>query len=454
MFESLKRIFGLGDKHLLESKQSIAFAEIYNQIWNAIYLIDEALGTYSWIVDVYLESDDRIFAVISQNGKLFKQHFSLEDDVLLIGDIEEIDLDSVEPNEQQQRTQIYQQKDGRYRWLSIAATTALNKNAELNSKELYDSFIDHINETGEYPILNFYHQPNTRLGIADYVARDDNLYILSGTFDNNEYGIAAAKGIANKEDYWGDSIEFWALEGKWLEVDIEQETVYLPVYTAGINTAVSILPEKDARCLGTVHISNNKNQSRGLVDMDEKVKEELNVLFDGDEELVDSFAQSADSINQEINETMVHQSADIEETETVEEETEDVEETETEDVIVELDETFIDDLLVDLSENESFEQHLETRFEQFSLPIVQRLQTQIENLQNELKQVKQTLQQNQEKLQETEVEQRERWENDLPQKTIVSYRARNRDNDEVVQTNGKPESYADVASKTLKKIGG
>lgn len=447
-------VYEIAGKEYPMENQAMAFSELYHEINEAIWLIDHALGTYSWVVDVYLSDDKNIFAVVSQNGKLFKQHFMFDGDDLIIGDSEEILLEPEMPMMTQ--TKVFQQKDGLYRWLCIAATTALNRNAELNSKQLYDSFIEHINETGEYPILNFYHQPNTRLGQADFAARDDNLYILSGTFDDNEFGKAAAKGLESKPGYWGDSIEFWALEGEWLDIDVENTQVSIPVYTKGINTAVSILPESDARCIGTLHIA----QSRGLDSMNDKIKKALIDLYEGNEELANQFEQSADRINQEINENMIHQS--VEEVEEVTEEIEEVveeiedelEEDEVEGSVVELDETFLPNLLADLEGNEQFEEMVQERINQAIAPLIEQLNSVVTALnvaQNKITALQTTQQETNRIVQENEAEKRQRWENDSPRKTVVSYRPRLQEIEEAepVVNNG---SYADKANNTLNKI--
>jgi len=440
-------------------QQAISFDELYYRIYEALYLIDEAMGTYTRLIDCYLTDDKNLLAVVAQNGKLYKQHFIVEGDDLMIGDFEEIPLEEDDDMPMMTGMQVIQQTDGRYRWIGIAATTALNNNGNFNSKQLYDSFIDYINETGEYPILNFYHQANTRLGITDFAARDDNLYILSGTFDDNKFGKAAAIGLQSDPGYWGQSIEFWYLDNEWYTKQVDGAMIQIPIYTQGINDATSIVPAHEAACLGTGIISQNK-YGGGYSNMDEKIKGNLDKLMG--EELADEFEQVADGVNQRVNESTVHQTTVeeiVEETETVEDEEEVLEVVEgvEEETIVELDETFIDDMLTDLVEHDGFQQFVDERLNGVIGGLnkqVQNLQQLVTTLQNQVTQLRTAQQATDQALQETEVEQRERWQNDLPagNRTVVSYRPRVQV-EEVVTVNGNNNgNYAEVANKTLNKI--
>jgi hypothetical protein len=195
--------------------------------------------------------------------------------------------------------------------------------------------------------------------------------------------------------------------------------------------------------------------------MDGKVKESLQKLFDGDEELVEEFAQSVDSTNQQVN-GMVHQSVEEEElaeedstvvdSATVEDETEEEEVLDAveEETIVELDERFIEDLLTDLEDHDGFQQMIQKLISPLQTQLKE-AQTLISKLQNQVKSL-QTAQQDVERtVQEDEVQKRERWEQDLPSnRVVVSYRARGvveEATEPVVNQNG---SYADVAANTLK----
>ena len=430
------------NRYFMEN-QAVSFEQLYYEVMEALYLIDEAMGSYSRLIDCYLTDDKNIFAIVAQDGKLYKQHFILEGDDLMIGDFEEIPLENESMTSPSM--QVIQQEDGKYRWFGIAANTALNKNGNLNSKKLYDSFIQCINETGEYPILNFYHQPNTRLGIADFAARDDNLYILSGTFDNTEFGLAAAKGLMNDTDgYWGQSIEFWYQDVEWYTQEVDNAKIQIPIFTSGINGATSILPANDAACLGTGIISKSNS---GVMSMNSKVKEAAVKLL-GDR-LADIFEEQADEVNQEINENMVHQTTE----ETVEDEiVNEVEEEVLEDEldteegeVIEL-EFDLEDVLTDLVNDEGFNQMVQGMI----LSHVMELQSEISRLQNEVNQVRQAQQNVEVQIRESEQEKRQRWDNDKPaSRTVVSYRARQPENVATVVQNG---SYENKANSVLNKI--
>lgn len=445
-------VYEIAGKEKPMERQAKSLSEIYYDICEMIYLMDMAEDTYTHIVDFYIDDESKeMFVIVAQNGRLYKIPVGVFGGNVALG-VDKYELD-LNPERQQRSLTIFRQANGHYRWLSIAGTTALNRSGEIDSKELFDSFIEHINKTGEYPILNFYHQgDNSRLGIADYVARDENVYIASGIFDDNEFGRAAAKGIENKPDYWGNSIEFMAYEGDVARfVTNDNVKISIPVYTRGINTAISILPESVAAAWGTTHMSTNG----GLI-MNKVTKDALTELL-GDPELVENFEDVVDGVNQEINERMIHRSTE----ETVEEEVEDstvenetvedetVEEDETEQEIV-LDENFVNDLLPDLVDNETFQSYVEERAREVARGMLAGLESRIATLENRLSETEN-------QLQESEYEQRARWEEDSPQvkrAKRVSYRGRSQTvfTEENQRTNN--DNFAARAENTLQKIKG
>ena len=190
--------------------------------------------------------------------------------------------------------------------------------------------------------------------------------------------------------------------------------------------------------------------------MNKVTKDALTELL-GDPELVENFEDVVDGVNQEINERMIHRSTE----ETVEEEVEDstvenetvedetVEEDETEQEIV-LDENFVNDLLPDLVDNETFQSYVEERAREVARGMLAGLESRIATLENRLSETEN-------QLQESEYEQRARWEEDSPQvkrAKRVSYRGRSQTvfTEENQRTNN--DNFAARAENTLQKIKG
>ena len=143
---------------------------------------------------------------------------------------------------------VTRQADGRARWLLIAASAVINKVGAIDSTMLFDNFIKHARETGEYPALDFLHQEdNVRLGSADWLARDRALYLASGVFDDTDLGRGALAGIEANPEYWGASISYRVTQPPLLM----QGEGMIPVYTDGVNNYISIVPRRMAANLFT-----------------------------------------------------------------------------------------------------------------------------------------------------------------------------------------------------------
>jgi hypothetical protein len=292
-----------------DKKRAMPLYSLWSQALDAVELADMAEETHSFLVDVFADNN-QIFAVLIRNGKIFRVDIIIDGEFVTLGEFEEITPDVTEIRAQQY---VIRQEDGRYRWLAISATTALNRSGEIDSRDLFDSFVAYIEQTGNYPILNFYHQgEQSRLGVADYVARDDNVYVTSGLYDDTKFGRAAALGVRRNPGYWGNSIEFLAVAEDMLRFSHERNEIDIPVYTKGINTGISILPEKKAAALFTGHATPN----RGDNIMREEVKTELTRLF-GNADLANEFEDIVDGVNREVDQ-LIHREADEAATEEVE----------------------------------------------------------------------------------------------------------------------------------------
>jgi hypothetical protein len=224
------------------------------------------------------------------------------------------------------------QADGTTLVAAVVCTAVMNRMAEIDTTVLFDSFVEYAEETGEYPDVNVYHLgEESNIGKAVHLMREDYLYLAVYKLDDTEYGRAAAQGIADDPNYWGHSIEFMATDYEMVEV---ADGVFIPAYTQGVNTAISILPEKRAASLFT-----HDKITRGVL-MNDEAKEALMKLFN-DEELVDGFVEKIDGMNRQIEiEGLIVRMADDEDAETdevedsvdeAEEETEDAETDEVED---------------------------------------------------------------------------------------------------------------------------
>lgn len=221
-------------------KRSMPVVNVFDAVVGQI----AAKDPLAFITDIFTDDNGGLFAVIAANGKLYRANIDIANDNITVSpDWAEIKVDVNAPAVRSSGT-IARQKDGRYRLLSISCSSVLNRVGQVDSKALFDSFIVHAEQTGEYPIRQFYHAGTAfRTGQVDWMGRDDNLLLMSTLYDDTD--IAKREIAARLKDptYWGDSIGFDPVNGELVDVG---NGIAIPVYTQGICKEVSTLPENQA----------------------------------------------------------------------------------------------------------------------------------------------------------------------------------------------------------------
>jgi len=183
--------------------------------------------------------------------------------------------------------------DGKARWFMIAASAAVNRVGAIDSTVLFDNFIKRAKASGQYPRLDFLHEEDRiSFGQADWLFRDDKLYLASGTFDDTPLARAVADGLEKEPDYWGASIAYKPTTEP-MHIVSEGD---IPVYTDGVNTFISIVPKRLAANMFTA-----TGVAREVKRMDAQGFDELKKLV-GDE-VAAPFAALVDDANRTIAET-------------------------------------------------------------------------------------------------------------------------------------------------------
>lgn len=249
---------------------------------------------WAWIHDIYLGNAGDTFAVASKRGKLYQIPVMMEGDNVSFGEWREV-VEEFRPAIAA-RTIVRQQPDGRYRWLSISATSVLNRVGEIDSAALFDSFIEHVRETGEYPIRDFYHLgKSARIGQSDFLARDGVAYINSGLFDDTPIANAIARDHIENPDYWGDSITYLPTSSPEM---MDLRGVEIPVYKTGIHRATATLPEtKAASWFTNTEITEVMRMREDILQELERLKESAG-LSDDD---FNAFINAVDGVNREAD---------------------------------------------------------------------------------------------------------------------------------------------------------
>ena len=363
ILKALDRIVRGSDKADTESKErAVSLSLMAEQIWMSME--GEDGWPTGWLIDLYQEEGTgQVYGLVAQDAKLFRIDVSVDEgNKVSLGNWVEVGTYHTPVGEDRALTTVMRQADGTTLVAAVVCTAVMNRMAEIDATVLFDSFVEYAEETGNYPDVNVYHLgEESNIGKAVHLMREDYLYLAVYKLDDTPHGRAAAIGLAEDPDYWGHSIEFMATDYEMVEV---ADGVFIPAYTEGVNTAISILPEKRAASLFT-----HDKITRGVL-MTDEAKEALMKLFGDDEELVDGFVTKIDSMNRQIEiEGLIVRMAD-DETESdedeenvdeaeVEEETEDAtDEVEEEDSEAEDDETEDDETEEDEDEEAEEEEDL------------------------------------------------------------------------------------------------
>lgn len=345
----LSRIFN--KKESAERMQPLG--EFYYAVWDTIQAKDEQ----AYLNDIFIEDDGTMLAIIAAEGKLFKSTVTYQNGSVSMSEWVEVEI--AFPEVAQSRTTIHRTKDGKVRWLSVSGSTVLNRSGQIDSKSLFDSFVAHIEETGEYPVRMFCHCGEQYVtGQCDFVARDENLLITSGVYNDTELAQREIKSRENDPEYWGESIGFQS--DTFPEyVELAQD-IKVPVFTKGVLHEISAVPEVYAAAWFTNTTQFKDTEVNHM--LDSRAKEALVKLFDGDEAAADKWLEeNVDAKNRIIDEQhMITRTTDAPATEPVTEPaaetvvTQEVEPPATEQTIptIELDDALINEIVKQLMERQ------------------------------------------------------------------------------------------------------
>lgn len=315
-------------------ERSMSMSRLREQLW---YALDEAEGGWAYPIDIFVgDNGTDIFSIVAQSGKLYHVPISVTQETITLGEWIQVKEEFVPVT--QNRFFIRRQKDGLYRWTAIAATSVLNRVAQIDSVKLFDCFVQQAEKHGKYPRLDFYHYGESdpdawEFGTADYLARDGVCYIVSGLFDEDHpLAQATIRACEAGEDEWGCSIEFYAYsEPEKILVDPE---VVVPVYNEGENTRVSVVLEEDAAGLFTrIGVKEGVNRA-----MDKRAREALEKLYgedtEGLETFLDQFEEGVDETNKRVkNDKLIHRTTEVAEGESEEDQEDESDEEEFETVL-------------------------------------------------------------------------------------------------------------------------
>jgi len=434
-------------------QRSMALGRVYQQVDTALYNLDSG-GGWPWLLDIYLD-DGAMYALAAAGGLLYRYPVTVDGETVSLGERQQVT--EIHQPVGRGGIRVHRQADGRYRFTLIAATAVLNRVGEIDSREMFANFVRRAEETGDYPVYQFYHQGDRlRIGQVDFLAVDDAAYIASGLYDDeaeNRLAGAARRRAQDEADYWGNSIGFNPIgDPEMVEV---ADGVRVPVFRDGVNVEISMLPEQDAAAWFTALRATSQEVRR----MNEKTKQALERLLADDPDALAEFEDLVDRTNERAAD-LVTRDADAEteppaaegaeaERAAEPEAPQEPETAETETVrTVELDQDALDAIVARVLESEDFRKIGET---------LDAVNETLEALGRQVAENRQRADRDarmhRERLEALELdddEKRRQWQADLParQRVQVTYRPR----DAHAPEDGEGPALADVAAGTLSSM--
>lgn len=292
-------------------ERAVSVSSIGNETFEHFY------NQGAWLNDLYIENGE-IFAVASEGGKLFRASIDITEETgdIVVGEMQEVitKFDAVS------RTSFSTTEDGKVRMLAISATSVINKNGAIDSRDLFDSMADYMERTDKKVPRTFFHKGiEFRSGDITHMVRDENVLITVTEFDDSEFARREIEAREKDPEYWGDSIEFNPVGDP--EMYDVGDGITIPVYRSGIPIAVSTLPAELA-CSHYADKFSIKRQEVNRMTLTDVERNALIKQFDGDEEAADKWLEdNVSPVNRAIaEEDLVTRAEDVVEEEPTEDE--------------------------------------------------------------------------------------------------------------------------------------
>lgn len=232
-----------------------------------------------YVMDGYIDNTGT-FVIYTKDGKLYKLPvFVDEQSQISTGEAQEVFMEFTPVSRSLEDSRgivlrVVREESGAIRWLATPACTAfLNRSGEIDSRALFDSFIEYAERTNEFPELDFFHLgERLTFGKADMLFRDGVNFCATGLFYEDEISRAAAEALEKQGDFWGLSIAY--LPTKEPEIIRSDEGIEIPVFNNGICRFISLLPENTAASILTSISTEEVNRMN-------KIKKDALVLLVG-----------------------------------------------------------------------------------------------------------------------------------------------------------------------------
>jgi len=294
--QMLGKLIGLKNKD-----RAMSMDNLMQKVYAKMYEMEEANDTY-YSLARFMVDEGGLWVVFNEHGSLFRANISISDK----GEVALSDLQEVEETYlpiKQNSIFLRRQADGTARVYLVAATSILNRVNEIDSRKLFDNMIRHAEEANYYPAIDIHHLGSSDpeifdIGYIDYLARFGVTYVASGIIDETkELGRRMVETLErDSKNEWGCSIEYFALDKESLNLKVgDNGTIPIDVYTDGVNTRISLLPEQRAANWFT----KASIKERSMSELTKDAALTLRKLFGSDEEF-SAFIEQLGGINDAV----------------------------------------------------------------------------------------------------------------------------------------------------------
>lgn len=234
------------------SQRAMSLDNLMQKVYKGLYELEDENDAYYSMARLMVD-EKGLWVVINDHGTLYRTDLAISaDGTVTLGEMIEVKEEYTPVK--QNRVFVKRQADGTARFFAIAASAVLNRVNEIDSRKLFDNMVRHAEEAEYYPAIDIHHlgqiDPDTfEIGYADFLARVGVTYITSGILDESK--VLGRKMVQKLESdeakEWGCSIEYFPIEKETIELNLgDNGTIPVDVYTDGVNTRISFLPEQRA----------------------------------------------------------------------------------------------------------------------------------------------------------------------------------------------------------------
>ncbi len=309
-----------GDQRVetVADERTMAIGQVWAQVSAHINSLDpEDWNLWHWLQDLYYD-ERQLFAITISAGRLYRWPVSVDGDTVAVGEPVAVVVEFAEADDNPLRAQgapaprlgeeraamddirrlspmptVRRMQDGRWVGCSVLCTATVNKMGILDSRALFDSFVERFQGDGsEYINLLHLGGGKSQIGCLRHVWREEKLLVgIYEFFADDPVAEAVARTLAEDEDgFWGGSIEFKHFgEPHLVEV---AEGVKLPMTHDGQLFGYSIARNQDCAAWYT----GNVVMERAMTKREREIALELL----GDEELVDQLQERLGEANRAL----------------------------------------------------------------------------------------------------------------------------------------------------------